>query len=129
MNWWETPFWTSVITIIITASLASIPSLISGWVARRKAIEELPLDRKKVNGEYKEKVSSAYDLLVENLREEITRMKANNAEEVALIRKDLDREIEFRRDQEKRISKLEKGVKILVKQLREQNIEPAFTLD
>ena len=129
MNWWETPFWTSVITIIITASLASIPSLISGWVARRKAIEELPLDRKKVNGEYKEKVSSAYDLLVENLREEITRMKANNAEEVALLRKDLDREIEFRRDQEKRISKLEKGVKILVKQLREQNIEPAFTLD
>ena len=129
MNWWETPFWTSVITIIITASLASIPSLISGWVARRKAIEELPLDRKKVNGEYKEKVSSAYDLLVENLREEITRMKANNAEEVALLRRDLDREIEFRRDQEKRISKLEKGVKILVKQLREQNIEPAFTLD
>ena len=129
MNWWETPFWTSVITIIITASLASIPSLISGWVARKKAIEELPLDHKKVNGEYKEKVSSAYDLLVENLREEITRMKANNAEEVALLRRDLDREIEFRRDQEKRISKLEKGVKILVKQLREQNIEPAFTLD
>ena len=130
----------SILNFLGLVIAAGTPALIAGWWARRSAKAAVPLEEKKINiqsrqanGEVTEKVSNAYERLVGDLQEEINRMKTDRKTDkdmLSQLRNDFEKEKKVRIELVKRVTKLEQGVRLLVKQLRDvdPDIVPVFDI-
>jgi hypothetical protein len=105
-----------LLIIIIPAIISGIPAIISALAARknkRKIKSESQVDE----GNAADKVTTAYERLVEDLQLRIDKMEARQNETDAKVER-----------QGKRIRHLEHGVFLLISQVKSLGAEPVFDL-
>jgi len=133
----------NLLIFVIPAIIASIPAIISAIYSRRSTDKQLELSRIKIDNEkgeieatITEKVATSYNKLVgdlqeaqNKLKEELrdTKQRVSELEREALER---DKQISLLLDKvdrgNKKIARLQYGIKRLISQLEERGIEPSY---
>lgn len=124
-----------IIIMLVPAFLTGLPALISAagaWKNKQKREVEAKLDEQTSS----EKLSNAWEKLtgelqerVEKLNDRLDKVEEDRKNKEALWEK---KQIETEKkisNQRKRITYLEDGVQVLIKQLESMGVKPAFILD
>lgn len=113
-----------LLIIIIPACISAIPPIIAA-VTARKSKEKERAEIKEHDASSAQKISDAYDRVVADLQERITKSEAREAARDETIEK-LNGKVD---GLNKRVTYLESGVRKLVKQVKDLGGEPVFDVN
>jgi|MudIll2142460700_1097286.scaffolds.fasta_scaffold126033_3 uncharacterized coiled-coil protein SlyX len=113
-----------ILIILIPATISAIPPLIAAITARKtKAKERAEIKEHDANAA--QKISDAYDKIVADLQDRITKTETREAARDETIEKLTGKVDEL----SKRVTYLETGVRKLVKQVKDLGGEPVFDVN